>query len=78
MRRATRPIVLIGFYNPDAFILPGTDALQEGLNASLKAATVEASPYTNVHCGEPDAEIQPQSRGPNAGVQRGQNIHRNV
>jgi lysophospholipase L1-like esterase len=48
----TKPIVLIGFYNPDAFILPGTDALQEGLNASLKAA-VEASPYTNVHWANP-------------------------
>jgi lysophospholipase L1-like esterase len=31
------PIVLVGFYNPDALILPGSDALQEGLNATVEA-----------------------------------------
>jgi lysophospholipase L1-like esterase len=31
------PIVLVGFYNPDALILPGSDALQEGLNAAVEA-----------------------------------------
>jgi lysophospholipase L1-like esterase len=31
------PIVLVGFYNPDALILPGSDALQEGLNAAIEA-----------------------------------------
>ncbi len=31
------PIVLLGFYNPDAFVLPGSDALQEGANASVEA-----------------------------------------
>lgn len=31
------PIVLLGFYNPDALILPGSDALQEGLNAAVQA-----------------------------------------
>jgi lysophospholipase L1-like esterase len=33
----TGPIVLVGFYNPDALILPGSDALQEGLNAAVQA-----------------------------------------
>ncbi|HZL49075.1 MAG TPA: SGNH/GDSL hydrolase family protein [Solirubrobacteraceae bacterium] len=33
----TGPIVLVGFYNPDALILPGSDALQEGLNAAIEA-----------------------------------------
>lgn len=33
----TGPIVLVGFYNPDALILPGSDALQEGLNAAVEA-----------------------------------------
>jgi lysophospholipase L1-like esterase len=33
----TGPIVLLGFYNPDALILPGSDALQEGLNAAVEA-----------------------------------------
>lgn len=31
------PIVLLGFYNPDALILPGSDALQEALNAAVEA-----------------------------------------
>lgn len=33
----TGPIVLVGFYNPDALILPGSDALQEALNAAVQA-----------------------------------------
>ncbi|HEV3318989.1 MAG TPA: SGNH/GDSL hydrolase family protein [Solirubrobacteraceae bacterium] len=33
----TGPIVLVGFYNPDALVLPGSDALQEGLNAAVEA-----------------------------------------
>jgi lysophospholipase L1-like esterase len=33
----TGPIVLLGFYNPDALILPGSDALQQGLNAAVEA-----------------------------------------
>jgi lysophospholipase L1-like esterase len=33
----TGPIILVGFYNPDALILPGSDALQEGLNAAVEA-----------------------------------------
>ncbi len=33
----TGPIVLLGFYNPDALILPGSDALQEALNAAVEA-----------------------------------------
>jgi lysophospholipase L1-like esterase len=31
------PIVLLGFYNPDAFVLPGSDELQEGTNAAVEA-----------------------------------------
>jgi lysophospholipase L1-like esterase len=31
----TGPIVLLGFYNPDALILPGSDALQKGTNAAV-------------------------------------------
>jgi lysophospholipase L1-like esterase len=30
------PIVLLGFYNPDALVLPGSDALQEALNAAVE------------------------------------------
>jgi lysophospholipase L1-like esterase len=35
------PIVLLGFYNPDSIVLPGSDALQEGANAAVKAYVVE-------------------------------------
>jgi lysophospholipase L1-like esterase len=30
------PIVLLGFYNPDAFVLPGSDALQKGTNEAVE------------------------------------------
>jgi lysophospholipase L1-like esterase len=33
----TGPIILVGFYNPDALVLPGSDALQIGLNAAVEA-----------------------------------------
>ena len=33
----TGPIILVGFYNPDAFALPGSDELQEGINAAIEA-----------------------------------------
>jgi lysophospholipase L1-like esterase len=32
----TGPIVLLGFYNPDAFVLPGSDALQKGTNEAVE------------------------------------------
>jgi lysophospholipase L1-like esterase len=37
----TGPIVLLGFYNPDSIVLPGSDALQEGANAAVNAYVVE-------------------------------------
>jgi lysophospholipase L1-like esterase len=33
----TGPIVLLGFYNPDTFVLPGSDALQKGTNEAVEA-----------------------------------------
>lgn len=30
------PIILLGFYNPQAFVLPGSDALQEGANGAVE------------------------------------------
>jgi lysophospholipase L1-like esterase len=38
------PIVLLGFYNPDTFILPGSDALQAGTNAAVEANIVKNFP----------------------------------
>jgi lysophospholipase L1-like esterase len=32
----TGPIVLLGFYNPDALLLPGSDELQEGTNTAVE------------------------------------------
>ncbi len=32
----TGPIVLLGFYNPDTFVLPGSDALQKGTNEAVE------------------------------------------
>jgi lysophospholipase L1-like esterase len=36
----TGPIVILGFYNPDAFVLTGSDELQEGANAAVSAYVV--------------------------------------
>ncbi len=47
----TGPIVLIGFYNPDTFVLPGSDALQEGTNAAVEAEVV--SKFPNVTYANP-------------------------
>jgi lysophospholipase L1-like esterase len=38
------PIVLLGFYNPDAFVLSGTDALQKGVNAAIEAEVLPHFP----------------------------------
>ena len=34
----TGPVAILGFYNPQAFILPGSDALQKKLNKSAECA----------------------------------------
>jgi lysophospholipase L1-like esterase len=44
----TNPIVVQGFYNPDAFVLPGSDSLQEVLNFQLKKS-LEENGLTNIH-----------------------------
>jgi lysophospholipase L1-like esterase len=36
----TGPIIIVGFYNPDAFVLTGSDELQEGANAAVNAYVV--------------------------------------
>lgn len=40
----TGPIVLLGFYNPDAAVLPGSDELQEGLNGAIEAEVLPHFP----------------------------------
>lgn len=36
----TGPIILLGFYNPDSFVLGGSDALQKGTNEAVEAYVV--------------------------------------
>ncbi len=40
----TGPIVLMGFYNPDSFVLPGSDALQIGLNNAIQEKLLPSFP----------------------------------
>jgi lysophospholipase L1-like esterase len=40
------PIIVIGFYNPDAFVLSGTDFLQKSLNTATEAELKEHNPHT--------------------------------
>lgn len=56
----TGPIVLMGFYNPQSFLLPGSDALQKALNENIEAAFFNpASPYyvPNMTYGNPFPKI---------------------
>jgi lysophospholipase L1-like esterase len=48
----TGPIVLVGFYNPDAFVLPGSNLLQVHLNEELEKL-VTSGQFTNVHWANP-------------------------
>jgi lysophospholipase L1-like esterase len=40
----TGPIILMGFYNPDAIVLPGSDALQDGFNNAIEKNILPAFP----------------------------------
>jgi lysophospholipase L1-like esterase len=40
----TGPIVLLGFYNPDSFVLPGSDTLQVALNHAIEKEVVPHFP----------------------------------
>jgi lysophospholipase L1-like esterase len=51
----TGAIVLEGYYNPDAFVLPGSDQLQKGLNQAVEANIVPAFP--NVTYANPFPKI---------------------
>jgi lysophospholipase L1-like esterase len=44
----TGPIVVLGFYNPDSFVLPGSDGLQSATNGTVKKK-LEESGLTNIH-----------------------------
>ncbi len=42
----TGPVILVGYYNPDSFVVPGTDQLLQGLNTALE--TEVAPKFPNV------------------------------
>jgi lysophospholipase L1-like esterase len=65
------PIVLVGFYNPDALILPGSDALQEGLNAAVEADIPERDVRESVPGVQPGQQAR---EGAGLDLQ----VHRNV
>lgn len=54
-------IVLEGFYNPDAFVLPGSDALQKNLNQAIEANILPAFP--NVTFANPFPKINGSVEG---------------
>jgi lysophospholipase L1-like esterase len=51
----TGAIVLMGYYNPDSFVLPGSDQLQKGLNSAIEEKLVPAFP--NVTYANPFPKI---------------------
>jgi lysophospholipase L1-like esterase len=50
-------IVLEGYYNPDSFVLPGSDALQSNLNALMQSEVV--SKFPNVTYANPFPKVNP-------------------
>jgi len=50
------PVVVMGFYNPDTFVLPGSDALQANTNGTVKKK-LEESGLTNIHWADVFAKI---------------------
>jgi lysophospholipase L1-like esterase len=54
------PIILLGFYNPDAFVLPGSDALQEGTNQAVEADILPHFP--NVTYANPFPEFNVKNK----------------
>jgi hypothetical protein len=51
------PIILLGFFNPQAFVLPGSDVLQEALNSALQVGLLPHFP--NVTFANPFGVFNP-------------------
>ncbi len=49
----TGPIVLLGFYNPDSFLLAGSDALQQATNEAIEASILPNPAFKNVTFANP-------------------------
>jgi lysophospholipase L1-like esterase len=59
----TGPIVVMGFYNPQAFLLKGSDALQNIVNFEVKKA-LEGSGLTNIHWADVMTKFNAVGKGP--------------
>jgi hypothetical protein len=46
-------IILMGFYNPDAFVLPGSDRLQEALNEEIENHLINPKIFPNMTFANP-------------------------
>jgi lysophospholipase L1-like esterase len=57
------PIALLGFYNPQAFILPGSDGLQEILNNDFEQAIAKGEFPANVKYANPFPKFNPGPEG---------------
>jgi lysophospholipase L1-like esterase len=55
----TNPIVILGFYNPQSFILPGSDGLQQILNNNFEQAIAKAEFPANVKYANPFPKFNP-------------------
>jgi lysophospholipase L1-like esterase len=64
----TGKIVLLGFYNPQAFLLPGSDLLQSKLNEAIEGelALDPKFPSTNVKYANPFKKTNPVKKGSTA------------
>jgi lysophospholipase L1-like esterase len=60
----TGPLVVVGFYNPQSFILPGSDGLQEILNNNMEEAITKGEFPANVKYANPFPKFNP---GPEQG-----------
>jgi lysophospholipase L1-like esterase len=54
------PIAILGFYNPQSFILPGSDSLQKGLNEAFAGVVAEGKFGPGVVYANPFPKINPQ------------------
>jgi lysophospholipase L1-like esterase len=57
----TGPIAVVGFYNPDSFLLPGSDVLTAILNKEVESKVKE---FANAKYANPFAVFNPQPVGP--------------
>ncbi len=58
----TGPVAILGFYNPQAFLVASSDALQKGLNEALEATVKGGAFGAGVAVGNPFKKTNPQGK----------------